>query len=156
TGYSPSLISDYNEYNAEVTILNDNNISCRYSKYENNCYKFAGPKKCSYSSSCTQARVSFTCNSAGCIHSYCTTQAFPNLNQLGNATYWCSGPNGTVYGGSVSNQTGFSINVCANKAGCRNDGTPCVLKYTSCGVTGTNAQVTYSSPQSSCSAVYYP
>ena len=54
TGYSPSLISDYNEYNAEVTILNDNNISCRYSKYENNCYKFAGPQKCSYSSSCTQ------------------------------------------------------------------------------------------------------
>ncbi|MBP3847644.1 hypothetical protein J6I39_07850, partial [bacterium] len=100
TGYSPSLISDYNEYNAEVTILNDNNISCRYSKYENNCYKFAGPKKCSFTPATQDAFARIVCNPHECKMEYGNVSSsnaaniIPNIS--GSATIYCEGSD--IYG----------------------------------------------------------
>ena len=143
-----------NEYNIGLTA----GTNCKVTKdFENMCEKMIGPDKCaSTGTSCSPARVSCTCNSSGCSHSYCTTAAFPNLSYLCNFTYYCKGPNGTVYGGSTTGTTGFSKNVCANKAGCRIDGSDCTLLYTKCQVNGTSASTTYSTPTSSCSAIYYP
>ena len=69
--YSPSLISNYNEYNAEVTVLNNNNESCSYSiASENNCYKFSGPEKCTFKPASQDAFAKIVCNTHSCQMSY--------------------------------------------------------------------------------------
>ena len=110
--YSPTLISNYNEYNAEVDVINSNNEYCYYQAYENNKCKFKGPKYDCGTVTPTPTPGGNTCNGSDkgwvtwdCNANGCTYTAHPSCNypDIGTASYGYFSAACGIVGQGISN-----------------------------------------------------